>query len=180
MLTTIFTVDAETDGLYGPVWAIGAHILGVSGISHKVFKGQLNSDVVTDPWVRSNIVPVVDLPRYDSRADLLNAFWVFWDDEYPWREAVADVGAPVEAGLFRAAVELDRERREWSGPYPLHEVATRLADAGVDPKVDRREFSGRLDLTPHDPADDALASGLCWFKAGQMLGLYGAEAGGSE
>lgn len=36
--------------------------------------------------------------------------------------------------------------------------------AGYDPEVDRREFCGRPDLTPHDPVDDATAAALCWAR----------------
>lgn len=158
----IFSADAETDGLYGPVWAIGAHWM--DGDSIATFKGQLNPAVVTDPWVREHVVPVVDLPRYGSRTDLLNAFWAFWMAHKKGADAVGDFDYPVETDLFRACVELDLSARQWEGPYPLHELATALLKAGHDPHVDRREFCGRLDLVPHDPVDDALASALCWRK----------------
>ncbi len=160
----VFCVDAETDGLYGPVWAIGAVVLDDGEVAH-AFRAQIDPSVVADEWTRANVVPVVDLPLFASRADLLEAFWAFWVTHSADAICVADVGAPVEAGLFRACVERDLEARRWEGPYPLHELATALLAAGVDPDVDRRAFCGRPDLTPHDPADDALASALCWQRA---------------
>lgn len=159
----IFSVDAETDGLYGDVWAIGAYAVDDNEDRH-MFAGQLDPDVVTDPWVRQNIVPIVNRRRFETREDLLNAFWNFWINRGGGAIAVADYGAPVESGLFRACVDLDQQARQWQGPYPLHELATALLMAGVDPDVDRREFSERPDLIKHDPLDDAIASGICFQK----------------
>lgn len=170
-VTGIFSFDAETDGLYGPVWAIGAVYLDSNG--HTVaFRGQLDpdTDVVTDPWVREHIVPVVDLPRFQTRHDLLNAFWSCWLDHQGFTIAVADCGAPVEAGLFRACIEIDRAGRQWKGPLPLHELATVLLLAGLDPvETNRREYAGRPDLVQHDPVADALAAGLCWQRAVEQI-----------
>jgi len=174
----VFSVDAETDGLYGHVWAIGAVVLdGADEVAR--FAGQLDPDDtrfppfrrgVTDPWVREHIVPVVDLPRFASHRLLIEAFWGFWMEHRESSIAVADFGAPVEAGLFRVCVAQDEQARMFQGPYPLHELGTALLLAGLDPDCDRRGMSGRLDLVPHDPVDDALASGLCW----QMIAAGGA------
>lgn len=161
----IFSVDAETDGLYGEVWAIGATVLEAGKPIRHRFGAQIDRAVVTDEWTRTNVVPVVDLPRFSSREDLLNGFWAFWLTHKSGADCIADVGDPVESGLFRACVELDIEARRWEGPYPRHELATALLMAGVDPDVDRRVFCGRSDLVPHDPVDDSLASALCWQLA---------------
>jgi hypothetical protein len=167
----IFSFDAETDGLYGPVWAIGAVVTEIQhggefpGVA--VFRGMVEptEDVVTDPWVRDHIVPVVNLPKYDTREDLLNAFWEFWIAHKDGAVAIADCGVPVEAGLLRACIELDVENRLWKGPAPLHELATAFLLNGYDPwETDRRKFAGRDDLVQHDPVDDAIAAALCWDK----------------
>lgn len=164
----VFSFDAETDGLYGPVWAIGALVYAREFGLGATFAGQIEptEDVVTDPWVRENIVPVVDLPKYESREALLNAFWDFWITHKDISIALADCGAPVEAGLFRACIELDPANRMWQGPTPLHELATALLLAGYDPwETNRRELAERSDvLIQHDPVDDALAAALCWDK----------------
>ncbi len=170
-VTKIFGVDAETNGLYGPVWAVGAVAFDpATQAVTATFRGQLSVDVVTDDWTRRNVVPVVDLPRYKSAGELLEAFWTFWE-AHGGRgdvEAVADVQTPVEAGLFRACVQRDRARREFAGPYPLHELASALWMAGLDPHLDRREFCGRPDLVAHDPVADAMVAALCWSKLAAM------------
>jgi hypothetical protein len=170
-VSKVFSFDAETDGLYGPVWAIGAAVripateTSIEG-AH-IFAGMIDptDEVVTDPWVRENIVPVVNLPKFESRADLLNAFWEFWIEHKDEAVAVADCGVPVEAGLFRACVELDLASRLWEAPAPLHELATAFLLKGHDPwDTNRREFAGRDDLVQHDPVDDSIAALLCWEK----------------
>jgi hypothetical protein len=160
----IFSVDAETDGLYGRVWAVGAVVLDRAGNVVDEFRGQLDPSVVADLWVRENIVPVVDLPRFTTGAALLDAFWGFWLEHREDTLCVADFGAPVEAGLFRSCVEVDVAARQWLGPYPMHELGTALFMAGFDPDVDRREMAGLPGLVQNDPRDDALAAGLCWLQ----------------
>lgn len=164
----IFSFDAETDGLYGEPWAIGAVVLEGEKLVDR-FAGQIDPCAVTDPWVRENIVPVVNLPRYDSQEGLLNAFWEFW---LPYRDqalCVADFGAAVEAYLFRRCVAWAPAVRTWLGPYPMHELGTALHLAGIDPDVNRREMCGHPDLTQHDPVDDALAAGICWNIASRRI-----------
>ena len=160
----LFSFDAETDGLYGKAWAIGAVVLDEQGVGSARFAGQLRPDVVSDPWVREHIVPVVDLPLHKTRENLLDRFWGFWMEHKDGATCLADFGAPVEAGLFRACVELDPPGRTWEGPYPMHELGTALLLNGIDVDVNRREMAGRDDLVQHDPVDDAIAAALCWRK----------------
>lgn len=163
----IFSVDAESDGLYGDIWAIGACVIqpGTITANPPVFRGQLDPQVVSDTWVQENIVPVVNLPRYESSEDLLNAFWEFWLQHRSDSVCLGDFGAPVEAWLFRSAIELDRSARMWQGPYPMHELGTALLLAGVNPDVNRREYAEQRHLIQHNPVDDAYAAAMCWLRA---------------
>lgn len=164
----IFSVDAESDSLYGEIWAIGACVIDDSGVRDE-FEGQIDPSFVTDPWVRENIVPVVDLPLFESGLALLNAFWDFWMKYREDSLCVADFGAPVEAFLFRCAVEINPAARMWQGPYPMHELGTALLLADLDPDINRRELAGRPELVQHNPLDDAIAAGLCWKVATALI-----------
>jgi hypothetical protein len=166
-MSKIFSVDAETDGLYGQVWAIGAVVLKINEDRSEgcaVFGGMIDPLEVGDPWVRENIVPVVHHPRYEDHGELLEAFWSFWLQHRGDSICVSDFGAPVEAGLFRACIERDLENRMWLGPYPMHELGTALLLAGLDPDANRRELAGKPDLVQHDPVDDAIAAAYCWKR----------------
>lgn len=160
-----FCFDAETDGLYGESFAIGAVVME-DGKFTKEFKGVLKdaNNFVKSEWVKENCLPMADgYTEYETRKDLLNAFWNFYTENKKDAEIYADVGIPVEAYVFRECVMLDLENRQWEGPYPLHEVASAIKDV-VDPDVDRIQYSG-FKGRKHDPCDDAKASILCVDKA---------------
>lgn len=160
----IFCVDAETNGLYGDVWAIGAVVADDAGKIVATFAGQIEYTGQNE-WVRENVAPFVSLPRYESARALRDAFWAFWLAHREGAVCIADFGSPVESGLFRACVQDDPDARQWLGPYPLHEVGTALLCAGIDPDIDRVELSGLTGLVKHNPVDDARASLACWEKA---------------
>jgi hypothetical protein len=179
----IFSVDAERTRLVeshlGGHWAIGAvimlpgrRILGATGPDIcAAFGGMVDPDTMPlSPWVRENVVPYVDLPLYNSCDELLEAFWALW---MTWRDrvkVVTDLGLQVESTLFAAAQALDLDAREFLGPYPAHEVATILDAAGIDPDIDRMEFADQgIDFKKHNPVDDAILSGYCWYRAREML-----------
>lgn len=158
-----FCVDAETDGLYGDVWAIGAVVANESGDIIATFAGQIEYTGQNE-WVLQNVAPYVDLPRYASARALRDAFWAFWLAHRDGAICIADFGAPVESGLFAACVADDLAARQWLGPYPLHEVETALVCNSVNSDIDRFEFSGLTGLAKHNPVDDARASLACWQK----------------
>jgi hypothetical protein len=160
----LFSFDAETDGLYGEVWAIGAVVFDYRGSEIDRFGGQLDPSDLKNQWVRNNIVQCVHLPMYQSRRALRDAFWNFWIKHKEGAICIADIGNPVESGLIRACIEDDLENRQNLGPYPLHELATMLLAKGVDDNVDRFDFSETLSLIKHNPIDDAYASAMCWLK----------------
>lgn len=166
----LFCVDAESDGLYGNIFAIGAVVVNAfTGISVAEFSGRI-ADIdenVTDEWVTTNIVPLVrDLPVFSGgRSDyqsLRKAFWKFWME---WKDkclCISDFGAPVEAFLFRMCVSDSQQKRMWNGPYPLHELGTGLLLAGIDPDIDRLELCKLEGLKKHNPLDDAKMIAECW------------------
>lgn len=164
-----FSFDAETDGLYGPVFAIGAVVVDENGQRIDMFSGAAQIELVRNEWVKENCVPqLAHLPAYTDRTALREAFWQFYLKYRGRAEIIADVPVPVEAGLLRACVEDDPENRMFLAPYPLIDVASVLHVAGVDPDVDRREFSGYAGMV-HCPVDDAFSSCLALLRALKMM-----------
>lgn len=161
----IFSVDCETDGLYGDIWSVGAAVIDPETQTMQLWYGLIDTACVQDQWVRENIVSLVDFPpNFETREDMLNGFWAFWMQYREDSICVADFGTPVEAGLFRACVALDPDNRTWEGPYPMHELGTALLLNAIDVDVNRREMAGRDDLVQHHPVHDAIAAALCWLK----------------
>jgi len=71
--------------------------------------------------------------------------------KYEGMITIADYAYPVECRLFARAIESD-ESRKFTGPYPLHEVATALLISGK-----KREDYPRVgnELPEHNPLCDA-------------------------
>lgn len=153
----IIGIDAETDGLYGPIWAIGMCVLSEDGRVDSNF-GVRTSYEPSDEWVRTNIWPVCQGLPTMSRTRMHDEFWNHWRDltDKGWI-TIADFGAPVEARLFRDMIADDRSR--WfQGPYPLHELATALLLNGYDPDIARETLAervGMVEFVKHNPVHDA-------------------------
>lgn len=167
-MSKVFSFDAETDGLYGKVWAIGA-VVFESSIEVARFEGQISPDELENEWVRESIVPYVNLPMFENALLLREAFWNFWMTHKQGAVCIADFGSPVESGLFRKCVEDELQTRQWDGPYPLHEVATMLFAANVDPDIDRLAFTEMQGMVKHNPVHDAVVSAATWIKATEIV-----------
>jgi len=90
--------------------------------------------------------------------------------KYPNIIFVADCGSPCESGFLRECVKDDLENRQWSAPFPLHEVGTALFLLGMDPTAtyDRRPN----ELPAHNPVNDARASGRIWLECQHTLNKH--------
>ncbi|MDD2388096.1 MAG: hypothetical protein PHP52_15080, partial [Bacteroidales bacterium] len=72
----IFTFDAETNGLWGKAFAIGALVYDEQGTEIARFVGRLPDTEVTDQWVKDNVLPqITDIPvTYQNYEQLLADF----------------------------------------------------------------------------------------------------------
>jgi hypothetical protein len=134
---TIICFDAESNGLHGPAFAVGAVVLDGAGAELETFyaRSPIVGDV--DPWVRDNVLPVLaDAPiTHSTPREMRDAFWAWLAQRKATGMVVVDCGWPVEAGLLCACVA-DDPSRAFCGPYPLHEVASLMVAAGLDPMDD--------------------------------------------
>lgn len=189
----VFSVDAESYGLYGDAFAIGVSVRHpLTNVEVDTFFAWHELELVRgfDPasddakWLAKN-APVFTHAVHgrpkDSPVALREAFWGFYRK---WQDrgvvVVADCGAPVEAWLFRQCVQ-DAPGRTWSGPFPLHDVATRRLDRGMEPtgKDDEARFPrlpGETHL--HHPLCDARYSGRVWVALGGELRVPPAKVEG--
>ena len=160
-----FSFDVETDGLYGQAFAIAAAVVDENGQILDRFCEKCIAPGITDAWTKENCLPYLsEIPDCESRAALRQHFWAFYSRYREECVIVADVTYPVEAGLLRACVEDNLEERKFQGPYPLIDVASVLFAHGINPDVNRMDFSDWHGKR-HHPLDDAVASVLCLIKA---------------
>ena len=160
----ILSFDAESNGLHGEAFAIGAVLLpdDPNALTEHFFaRCPITGDV--DPWVNENVLPPLsqEMETHDTPREMRDAFWTWLTSHMTGAVVVVDCGWPVEAGLLSACVA-DDPSRAFKGPYPLHEVASLLLAAGLDPLASYAEqvLPGRSERK-HHPVYDAHVSALC-------------------
>ncbi len=130
----VFSFDAETNGLWGQAFAIGALVYDESGAEIARFVGRLPDTEVTDPWVKENVLPkIADIPvTHNDYAALLADFAKFYLANKDGADLVVHMGYIVETKVLRdmhdGGLIVD-----WDGPYPLFDVSGNLQAAGADP-----------------------------------------------
>lgn len=164
----IFSLDAETDGLYGPAFAVAA-VVREDGRELARFVGRAPDSLVHDEWVRQNVLPALagmDV-THSSSEELEEAFWAFWEAQKSGATCIAHVASPVESGLFRRCVERAPAERTFNGPFPLDELATLLVAVGENPTsadeyVRKHGLSVQFEGATHHPLYDALVAAVVW------------------
>ncbi len=176
----ILSVDAETNGLYGRPFCVGA-VCTDDGGPTEVFTARCTIDEPVDPWVQDNVLPALaDIPVHWDQANsaswagdpytaLLADFADWFDAHKGGATVIAHVGVPVEARLFADMVRL-LDRGPFSGPFPLHDLATLLHAVGCDPaSADGYLLANGLAVPnwaatslPHNPLYDAVVAEVAW------------------
>lgn len=170
----VFSFDAETDGLWGQAFAIGALVYDENGAEIARFVGRLPDTEVTDGWVRENVLPkIADIPVTHTTYDALLAdFAAFYKANKDGADVVVHMGYIVEARILRDLHDKGLIG-DWDGPYPLYDVSGNLQAVGADPtSVDRfaqehglsvGEFAGGT----HNPLyDSAVAASVYRYLIG--------------
>lgn len=157
----IFSIDAESIGLYGEHFAVGYAVTDFKGneLEHGLLSCPQQSARGLDSnreWVLANVIPHLPTETTDENPNALKEktyqVWMRINQQYEKVTAIADCMYPVETSLFSKMITNNESEREWTGPYPFHEVATALLIAGID----RNDYP-RLpkELPEHHPVNDA-------------------------
>ena len=161
----VFSFDAETNGLYGKAFAIGAIVTNESGIIDKYIR-RITIPGEVDGWVEKNVLPhLKDIPvesiiNYER---MIEEFFNFYSKHREDSTIIAHMAHPVETGLLRDMIEANLEVRLFQGPYPLIDVAGVLLAKGENPtSVDKYLAKNKLTVTfpgnSHHPFYDAYAA----------------------
>ena len=161
----VLTFDAETNGLWGQGFAIGALVYDEAGEEIDRFIGRLPDSAVTDPWVQENVLPELEgVPvTHEDYDSLLADFARFYLSHKDGKDVLVHMGYIVEAGLLR-----DMHSRgligDFDGPFPLLDVSGNLQQAGEDPTSIDDYISmhgltvGEFDGETHNPLYDSAAA----------------------
>jgi hypothetical protein len=164
----VFSFDAETNGLWGEAFAIGAIVYDENGAEVTRFIGRLPDSMVTNEWVRENVLPTLSgVPvTHDSYGELLADFAKFYLANKEGVDVVVHMGYIVETKVLRDMHELGLIG-EWDAPYPLFDVSGNLQAVGADPtSVDKFASEhglsvGEFEGGTHNPLyDSAVAAAV--------------------
>lgn len=159
----LFSYDAETNGLWGESFSIGAIVADENGNEVDRFLGRCPIREEVDPWVRENVLPQmkevqITAATYEEMlADFIH-FWMKYKDE---TTTITHMGMIVESKLWRDARKFGF-LGYWDAPYLTADVCT-YADIGdsVDDYCRRRginvnpaDFAGGT----HNPLYDSAAA----------------------
>jgi hypothetical protein len=130
----VFSFDAETNGLWGKVFAIGALVYNQNGNEVTRFVGRLSDLEITDVWVRKNVLPKLSgIPvTHKSYEAMLVDFAAFYMAHKADADIVVHMGYIVEAKVLRDMHDAGLIG-DWDGPYPLFDISGNLQAAGADP-----------------------------------------------
>ncbi|SRR6266568_534656 len=166
----ICSVDAESNGLHGQPFAIGAAVFE-DGQEVDHFLNRCPIDGPVDGRVRLNVLPALDAAGIRETAStlgiMLKRFHGWLLDQAFEVPIIAHVAWPVGARLFELLwqdVEDGRDPESGAMPYPLHDVASMLWLVGEDPlSVEGYLAKHGIELpagNAHDPLFDARCAAL--------------------
>lgn len=165
----VFSFDAETNGLWGQAFAIGALVYDESGAEIARFVGRCPIEGEVDKWVAENVLPkIADIPVTHANYDaLLASFAEFYKANKQDADVVVHMGFIVEVKILRdlhAAGLIG----DWDAPYPLLDVSGNLQQAGEDPTsvdsyVKKNELSvGEFEGGTHNPLYDSAVAAVVY------------------
>lgn len=160
----VLSFDAETNGLWGQAFAVGALVYDENGGEIARFVGRLPNSEVTDEWVRTNVLPKLEgVPvTHEGYEALLADFAKFYLVSKKDADVIVHMGVPVESKLLIDMHTLGLIG-DWDGPFPLLDVAGELAQAGEDPtSCDKYVAKWELAVpdfgTTHNPLYDSVVA----------------------
>jgi hypothetical protein len=156
----IFSFDAETNGLWGQAFAIGALVYNENGEEIARFLGRCSIDEEVNEWVQQNVLPaLIDVPiTHLNYEELLRDFAKFYMENKENADVVVHMGYIVEAKILRDMHDL-KLIGDWDAPYPLYDVSGNLQQVGEDPtSVDKYAQKYGIEIrnfgSPHNPLYD--------------------------
>lgn len=186
----IISVDVESNGLYGQPFCVGAVEMDWGGRVLKEFLGRCPLDEVEDEWVLKHVIPKLnDVEQTHDSLEAMEGDFVTWlitkMADSPNVIVLVDAGFPVDYRFLYTAIQGASSKsgkkwiRERYSPYPLLDLASVLAGAGLDPDESRLNLAVKLrtGLPPgelhnerlHHPVWDAETSALALVSVIRMM-----------
>jgi hypothetical protein len=183
-----FVFDCESVGLQGQTFAVAGGIYDINGTaiggSEFIFacdphpgmavKGR---EIEDTKWVEVNVTTREGAVLCNTPDEVRHRFWGLWKMAkigFPGILMFVECGWPVEARFLISCIEQDSISRNWEGPYPMHEIATLMLAAGMDPMATYDRLPE--ELPAHEPLADARLSARLLALAIAKLQLQAEDA----
>ena len=166
----VFTFDAETNGLTGRAFSIGA-VIYKDGKEVKTFYARTPIEGDIDPFVRDHVLPQMEGMQitHQTYEGMLADFASFFLKEKEGAHVIFHMGCPVEARIIIDMHDLGL-LGPFEGAYPWLDVAGMLLQAGFDPtSVDSYNREHGIEVPQpepggtHNPLYDSRAAALCFM-----------------
>jgi len=166
----IFVFDVESVGLHGQAFAVAGGIYQ-NGIALEEFAYHCCHEYAQgthedSKWVQANVQIHPTSENCFGVNDICERFWKYWTlirRKHNNIKMFVECGWPVEAHFINACIDLNRYERNWDGPYPLHEIASIMLVAGMDPLVTYERLDNELPI--HEPLADSRQSARLLYTA---------------
>lgn len=173
-MKSFFIFDVESVGLHGEGFAVAGGVYLANGAVQWEFCYACQVDDAAGygedrAWVKAN-VPVLEITHRQPMG-IRDAFWLDWlkaKAQFPDIVMAAECGWPVEARFLIDCIGDKMEDRRWKGPYPLMEIASYMATAGMDPMAKYQRTPS--EMPEHNPMMDARLSARLLSEALTKLG----------
>lgn len=160
----IFSFDAETNGLWGKSFCIGAIVEDKGNID--MFLGRCPIIEPINTWVSENVLPKIEYIKTNhyNYYSLLQAFSRFYLNNKHDADIIVHMGCPVETKIVSDMYKFGFIG-DWDAPYPLIDISGNLLQACYNPtSVDTYNKQNNIIVPgdPHNPIYDALAALECY------------------
>lgn len=170
-----FIFDVESIGIHGQAFAVAGGVYDTEGntlheFAYHCHPERADGHFSDREWVMANVShSTASIRKIDPRG-IRSSFWREWLDAKAKWQGIAmavECGWPVEARFLNACIDDDQGARNWSGPYPMHEIASIMLAAGLDPMKTYERLPH--ELPAHEPlADSRLSARLLAYSLARI------------
>jgi DNA polymerase III epsilon subunit-like protein len=166
-MNKIFSFDAETNGLWGQAFCLGA-VVYENGKEVKSWVGRCPIVNRVDKWVDLNVLSEIhniDLTNVSYKS-LLRDFAEFYLENKDGSDVIVHIGTPVESKIILDMHEFGFID-DGEAPFPLIDIAGNLQQAGFNPvSVDAYNAKHNIDIAgnAHNPLYDSRAAAECYIS----------------
>ena len=169
-----FVFDVESIGLHGQTFSVAGGIYDAEASPLHEFA--YHCDPIPGygaehdiQWVKVNVRHHASSIYCASRETIRQFFWKEWMHAKENHKAAmfVECGWPVEARFLSECIMDALEIRKWQGAYPMHEIASIMAAAEMDPMATYERQPN--ELPAHEPLADAKLSVRLLIQAINLL-----------